>query len=381
MDFSLNHQQKQLVTQVKELVEQEIKPYVLVTGFSRQEAFDPHLVNQLSKLNLVCPTIPEEYGGLGLDIFTTALVIEEIAAGCPGLAAVVDTNVHAAQPILLAGSKAQKERYLPLLAGSKVNIASFALTEPSGGSDLNSMHTLARKTSRGFIINGCKDYIFNAPEAAFVSMFAMTDKLQKKASLRCFIIPAGTAGMNIGKIRDIAALEYAPMAEIIFRDAVIDSDMVVKLDESYSGYLLLSQTFDIGRVVVGATSVGIARAAYELAYEYAENRLQFGKKIKNHQAVAHSLVEMATRIEMARLMTWKACWLIDQGDDYTIASAMAKLSASVIAQEVTGMAADILASRAFEKGSRVEQLLRDARVLSTVEGTNCIQRNIIASLL
>ncbi|KUG02950.1 butyryl-coa dehydrogenase [hydrocarbon metagenome] len=381
MDFSLNDRQKHLVRQVRELVEQEIKPYVLVNSFSRQQEFDWYLVNKLSELNLVCPTIPEEYGGLGLDIFTTALVIEEIAAGCPGLAAVVDTNVHAAQPILLAGSSSQKERYLPLLTGKDVRIASFALTEPSGGSDINSMHTYANKTKQGFVLNGCKDYIFNAPQAAFISVFAMTDKLHKKASLRCFIIPVATPGVTIGKIRDIAALEYAHMAEIIFDNAVIDSDMIIKLDESYSGYLLLSQTFDIGRVVVGATSVGIARAAYDMAYEYAENRLQFGKKIKNHQAVAHTLVEMATRIEMARLMTWKACWLIDQGDDYTIASAMAKLSASVIAQEVTGMAADILASRAFERGTLAEQLLRDARVLSTVEGTNCIQRNIIASLL
>ncbi len=381
MDFSLNDRQKQLVMQVRELVEQEIKPYVLVNSFSRQQEFDWYLVNQLSELNLVCPTIPVEYGGLGLDIFTTALVIEEIAAGCPGLAAVVDTNVHAVQPILLAGSSSQKERYLPLLTGKNVRIASFAVTEPSGGSDINSMQTYANKTRRGFVLNGCKDYIFNAPQADFISVFAMTDKLHKKASLRCFIIPARTTGVTIGSTRDIAALEYAHIAEVLFDNAVIESDMVIKLDESYSGYLLLSQTLDIGRVVVGATSVGIARAAYELAYEYAENRLQFGKKIKNHQAVAYDLVEMATKIEMARLMTWKACWLIDQGDDYTIASAMAKLSASIIAQEVTGIAADILASRAFEKGSVSEQLLRDARVLSTVEGTNNIQRNIIASLL
>lgn len=144
---------------------------------------------------------------------------------------------------------------------------------------------------------------------------------------------------------------------------------------------MLSQTFDIGRVLVGATSVGIAKAAYEIAKEYANERFQFGRPLKKHQVVAHDLVDMATKIQMARLMTWHACWLIDQGEDYTVASAMAKYSASQIAQKVTLMASDILASRAYDKGSFLEQLSRDARVLSTIEGTNNIQKNIIASLI
>ncbi|NLB88945.1 MAG: hypothetical protein GX790_06935 [Syntrophomonadaceae bacterium] len=145
--------------------------------------------------------------------------------------------------------------------------------------------------------------------------------------------------------------------------------------------MLLSQTFDIGRVLVGATSVGIARAAYEIAKDFANERFQYGRPLKKHQVVAHDLVDMATKIQMARLMTWQACWLIDQGEDYTIASAMAKYSASQIAQEVTLKASNILAARAYEKGAFIEQLSRDARVLSTIEGTNHIQKNIIASLL
>jgi alkylation response protein AidB-like acyl-CoA dehydrogenase len=381
MDFSLTKQQQKLVQVVRELAQQEIKPYARSNNFSQNLDFDWYLVRKLGEHNLICPTVPEEYGGLGLDIFTTALVIEEIAAACPGLAAVIDTNLHAVQPLLLAATPQQKERFLPGLTGISASLAAFALTEPSGGSDLNSMTTLAHKTGHGFLINGRKDYILNAPDAALICLFAMTDQLQKKPSLRCFIIPQNTTGLKIERLRKMAALDYARMAEIVFDNAEIDFGLVFKEDESYSGYLLLNQTFDIGRVLVGATSVGIARAAYELASEHAGQRLQYGREIRKHQAVSHALVEMATKIEMARLMTWRACWLIDKGEDYTVTSAMAKLSASIIAQEVTGIAAEILGARAYEQGSFMEELLRDARILSTIEGTNNIQRNIIASLL
>lgn len=381
MDFSLNKMQHEMIHLVRDLAEQEIKPYAHSNDFSQNDDFDWHLVRKLSEHNLICPTIPKEYGGLGLDTFTTALIIEEIAAACPGLAAVVDANLHSVGPILLAGNKTQKERFLPPLTGTKACLASFALTEPSGGSDLNSMTTLALKSSSGFVINGRKDYILNAPQAEIICLFAMTDKLQKKSSMRCFIVPRDTPGLKIERLRKMAALDYARMAEIVFDNAEIDSSLVVKEGESYSGYLLLNQTFDIGRVLVGATSVGLARAAYELASEFARQRFQYGRTINKHQAVSYALVEMATKIEMVRLMTWKACWLIDKGGDYTVASAMAKLSASIVAQEVTGMAADIMGAKAIEKGTYMEELSRDARVLSTIEGTNNMQRNIIASLL
>lgn len=381
MDFSLSKKQHKLLKSVRELAEQEIKPYARGRDFSLDPEFDWHLVRKLADHNLVCPTIPEEYGGMGLDTFTTALLMEEIAAACPGLAAIVDANLHAVGPIMIAGSQSQKEQWLPRLTGANACLAAFALTEPSGGSDLNSMISLAQKTRRGFVINGRKDYILNAPQAELICLFAMTDRLQKKSSMRCFIVPRETPGVKIERLCQMAALDYARMAEIVFDKAEVDSGSVLKADESYSGYLLFNETFDTGRVLVGATSVGIARAAYELAAEHAAQRIQFGRTINKHQAISHSLVDMASKIEMARLMTWKACWLIDKGYDYTIASAMAKLTASTIAQEVTATAADILGARAVEKGSFMEQLLRDARVLSTLEGTNNIQRNIIASLL
>jgi len=381
MDLTINNYQKQLIETIRKLSEQEIKPFCLKKDFSKTQAFDWHLVKLLGELNLVCPTIPVEYGGLGLDMFTIGLIIEEISVASPSLAAIVETNVHFAQPIILAGSNYQKETILPKLTGTDACLSSFALTEVTGGSDVKSMMTCARKISNGFILNGRKEYILNAPEAEYILLFAFTDPLHKKSSLRGFIIPRTISGLRIGHINEMAVLDYAQMAEIIFDHIEIGPDMILKETEPYSGYFLLTQTMDIGRVLTAATAVGIARAAYEIAFDFSNQRIQFDRKIRNHQAVSHSLVDMATKIEMARLMTWKACWLIDQGDDYTIASAMAKLSASAIAQEVTAAASNILGAKALIKGSFMDRLTNDARMLSTIEGTNNILRNIIASLL
>lgn len=381
MDFSLTPSQQDLIREVRDLSAGEIRAVSGARQFAHDDDFDPRLVRLLGEHNLVCPTIPAEFGGLGLDMFTTALVMEEIAAACPGLAAVVDANIHAAVPLILGGSQEQKERFLAPLCGPDAGLAAFALTEPSGGSDIESMNTLAVRNGSAYIMNGFKDYVINALDARFYCVFAATRSAQKKASQRCFIIPAGHPGVEAGAPRPMAVLDYARIGSIKFNEAVIDSGSVIKEDEPYSGYLLLQQTFDTGRVLVGATAVGFARAAYELALEFAGSRSQFGKLIKGHQAVSHSLVEMLRLIESARLMTWKACWLIDQGEDYTVASALAKISGSMAAQQVTAMAADIIGARAFEKGAFMEELLRSSHVLSVLEGSNNIQRNTVAAFL
>jgi alkylation response protein AidB-like acyl-CoA dehydrogenase len=379
MDFSLNTRQRKLVEMVRELVNSEIKPHLLspLAG----NGFDWELIRQLAVHNLVCPTVPEEYGGRGLDRLTTALLMEEIAAGHPGVAAVIAATLHAVEPILLAGSDAQKEKYLPRLTGKDAGLAAFALTEASGGSDLSIMRTCAVRKGAGFYLNGSKDYVINAPVASWIAIIGATSMEQKKASMRVFLLEQNSSGLSMVRQRETSGLNYAPIGEIKFENIFIEEGNVIKGQEAGSGYLLLTQTFDRGRAMVGAISVGIARAALEAALEFAENRVQFGTSIKNHQAVAFSLADMATSVEMARLMTYKACWLIDKGGDYTAASAMAKVVGSETAQQVTCAAADILGARGYEKGSLIEQLVRDARVLSTIEGTNNMQRAVIASQL
>lgn len=381
MDFSVNREQQDLINMVRDLTEGKIRPYASSHDFTEETDFDRYLIGLLGEHNLICPTIPTKYGGLGLDIFSTALVVEEIAAASPGLAAVLNANIHAVVPLILGGSSEQKARFLPMLTGPSARLAAFALTEASGGSDIETMSTLAKKSDQGYFMTGQKDYIINASEADIICVFAATDPLQKRSSQRCFILPGQTPGLSVGPLRRMAVLDYARICSINFDNAWIDADQVIKGDESYSGYLLLQQTFDIGRVLVGATAVGFARAAYEIADKFAGERSQFGKPIKQHQSVTHNLVEMYRQIEMARLMTWKACWLIDRGEDYTVASALAKISGSLAAQKVTGMATDILGARAFEKGSLIEELTRSARVLSVLEGTNNVQRNTVAALL
>ena len=381
MDLSLNSQQLGYIELIKEVCEKEIVPYLASINYSVTAPFDWQLIKILGKYNLVCPSIPVEYGGLGLDHFTTALIMEEIAAVSPGLAAIIDTNVHAVEPLLLAGSEAQKETYLPALTGKDAGLAAFALTEPTGGSYINAMTTQADKKPWGYIINGKKEYVLNASLASFFLLFAFTDSNHKRNSMRAFIVPAKTPGLIIDPEYNLAALDYARSAPLSFENVNLPNDLIIKEQEICSGYLLLGQTLDLGRALVGATAVGIARAAYDLAREFADSRLHNGVSIRQHQVIAHMLADMATKIELARLMTWKACWLIDQGGDYTISSAMAKVTASTFAQEVTCMASDIIAARAFEKDSFIERLVRDARVLSTLEGTNNIQKNLIASLL
>lgn len=381
MNLSLSDRQNELIQLARDIASQEILPYVSGKDFTGNPDFDWHLIDKLREHNLVCPTIPEEYGGLGLDMFTTILVMEELAAASRGLGSIISANIHAVLPVLLSATEKHKAAVLPKLAGRKACLAAFAVTEPTGGSDTGAMNTFAEKDGDAFVINGRKDYIVNAPEAKIITLFAVTSMQRKKSSMRCFTVFRENKGVKLGKIHQIPAVNYARIAELNFNNVRVDADYVIKPDEPYSGYFLLNQTFGAGRVLNSACSVGIARAAYELAQKYADERIQFGRKIKRHQAIAHALAGMATKIEMARLMTWKAAWLIDNGDDYTIASAMAKLSASEIAQEVTSAAADILASRALEKDSVMEQLLREARAQSTIGGTNHIQRNLIAASL
>lgn len=379
MDFSLEDQQQKLVLAARE-VAGEIRNIIVAPEFSARQSLE-EIAGILAGNNFICPTIPAEYGGLGLDRFTTALIIEEIAAAFPSAAAIIAATIHAAEPILLAGSRRQKEQFLPLLTGSDAGLASFALTEPAGGSDLSLIATTAELSGNGYVLNGGKDWVINAARAKFLTVIAAIDKSGKKSALRVFIVPQSTPGFHLGMARKTIGLEYAYMCETIFEQAFVDKENVIKSTEAGSGYLLLTQTFDLGRAMVGATSVGIARAAYEIALEYAETRVQFGTAIKNHQAIAFDLADMATKIEMARLITWKACWLMDQGGDYSAISAMAKYAASTMAQEVAASAADILGARGCEKGSLMEQLIRDARILSTIEGTNNMQKMVIASQL
>ncbi|MFZ5651772.1 MAG: acyl-CoA dehydrogenase family protein [Bacillota bacterium] len=383
IELALDREQKKLLEEVRGLVSGSIAPAALEIDRKGDGDFDFSLASALAGLNLLTPTIPEEYGGRGLDHFTTALVLEEISAGCAGLAAVVTANIHAASPLILGGTPEQKKDFLPLLASPNVNLAAFALTESGSGSDMGAMSSRATPPSSAsggrWVLNGSKDYIINGGVARFTSLFASTDKRNVRGGMMAFVAPSGVPGMSVGAVRNKMGIRYAHTVQLVFNNLELGWENVI--GKPGSAYLLLMQTFDRGRSLAGAIGVGIARAAFDCALKYSRERIQFGRQVYSNQGVSFTLAELATKIEAARLLVWKACWLIDRDMDYTMASSMAKLAGSRVAVEATSAAMEICGGGGYMAGHPVEKYLRDARVLPLIEGTDNIQKAVIASLL
>lgn len=373
----MSSEQKEIVMLVRRLVDSEIRPLAWEIDANGDDIFDWKLINILAKHNLIAPIIPREYGGRGLDYLTTSLVIEEIAAGCAGLAACLVGIIHAIIPIIVGGSEKQKETFLPKLVGPKAALMSFALTEPRGGSDLERLETLAVHQGSHYYINGVKDFIINGAVADYVTVCATTNPAYGRAGFQFFLVPA--CEIKESHIRNKMGLKYANTAQLVLQNSAVSIDNVIGGEGV--GYLILTQTLDYGRALVGAIEVGIARSAYELALLYAHERYQFDQPIFSHQGVSFPLVDMATMIEAARVMVWKACWLMDQNEDYSKESSMAKVFASEMAQSVTTKAIDLVGATGYTNQNMLNVYFRDAKAGSLVEGTNNIQKLIIAPLL
>jgi alkylation response protein AidB-like acyl-CoA dehydrogenase len=305
------------------------------------------------------------------------MVIEEIAVGCAGLASCIAGNIHALLPILIGGSEEQKNSFLPMLVGPNPAIMAFALTEPRGGSDTEKMDSYAIKDKAGYHIHGVKDFVVNGAIANYVMAYATTDPDAGKEGGRFFIIPASE--IKETKVRNKMGLKYANTTQLVFENSLTFPDHVI--GDKGVGYLILTQTLDYGHAFLGAIEVGIARSAYEMALSYANSRVQFGHPIISYQGVSFNLVDMATHIEAARLLVWKACWLMDQNEDYSKTSSMAKIFASEIAQAVTSKAIDLHGASGYVSQSMLNVYFRDAKAGSVSGGTNNIQRLIIAALL
>ncbi|MBF7084089.1 acyl-CoA dehydrogenase family protein [Desulfallas sp. Bu1-1] len=377
-NFSLSPAQEQLIEEIRQVAAERIAPVVRELD-EGDDHFDFRPAQALAEHNLLTPTIPRAYGGRGLDYFSTALLLEELGATCAGVATVVTTNIHAAGPVILAGTEHQKKTFLPLLASPEPHLAAFALTEPEAGSDIGAMSALAACEGGVWKINGVKDFVINGGIAHFTTVFATTDPQNKRAGMMAFLLPSGVPGLKVGAVRNKMGIRYARTVQLIMKDTLVQDELVI--GRKGGAYLLLMQTFDRGRALAGAVGVGIARAAFEFALRYSKERRQFGRPIFSQQAISFTLAELQTKIESARLLVWKACWLIDNDLDYTMASSMAKIAGSQVAQEATAAAMDILGGRGYLKGCPVEKLLRDARVMSLIEGTNHIQKAVIASQL
>ncbi|MFI8995075.1 acyl-CoA dehydrogenase family protein [Streptomyces sp. NPDC053542] len=321
--------------------------------------------------------LPAEYGGGGFtDVFTQALVQEELCVGDLGIGNLLCSNGFFADPVLELGTKEQQRTWLTPLTGVDTPMTALATTEPGAGSDAASITTTATRTAGGYLINGQKAWISNAGEAELYVVFAKTDPARRARGVTAFLLRKDTEGVEFGAPMRKMGQRAIVCREIFFRDAFVPEEN--RLGDEGQGFHGLMRTFDISRAVLGAAATGIARAAYEYARDYATTRQQFGKPIIEHQAVAFRLADMRTRIEQARLMTWRAAKRLDAGLDATTEAAMAKLTASETAAYCTWAAVQTLGGWGYSREYPVEQWMRDAKLEEIEEGTSDIMRLVIA---
>ena len=378
ISFELLPEQKKLQ---QKLHRQAVKlhPLSLKVDAAKPGPIDKTYLKIIVEENLNSFIIPEEYGGRSLDRLTLSLVTEEIGYGCAGLASIYAATVHAVSALLIGGSSEQKKDFLPLLLRPSGAVASCCITEEKGGSDTASFKTTARQEGKNYIINGAKIPIINAGSAVFYVVWASSDTGRGRAGINAFIIPEGTDGITVSAYQDKPGLRCAPTATVFFHEVVVPKSNLIGLPGS--GYLLLMQTLDWGRAFFGAICVGLARAALEEAISFAKKRVVVNRPIIKNQGISFILAELATEIDAARLLVWRACRLMDLNMDYTRESSMAKLFASEAAARATSEGMLILGQSGYIQPHLMAKYQRDAQGLRILEGTSQIQKMIIASQL
>ena len=373
MDFALNEEQLELQEMVRDFVEKEITPFA--GEMDRNNDAMPGLMEKLGDMGLLNVIVPEEYGGPGLDSVTVATIYEELGKGCAGIATSVAANSLASYPILLRGTEEQKIAHCNLL--NEGGLAAFVLTEPEAGSDAGGVSTTAVKDGDNYILNGTKAFITNAGVADTFLIFANTRKNGGIRGLTAFIVPKGTPGFKVGKKEDKMGIRPSNTCELILQDVVIPAKN--RVGREGEGFRIAMTTLDSARPFVGAVSVGLAQAALDVAVKYAKERKQFGQPIASFQMVQAMVADMAIKVETARLMVQKVCWMRDQGMNFTKEAAMAKCYAADVAMQVTTDAVQIMGGYGYSREYPVEKMMRDAKIMQIYEGTNQIQRLVIAN--
>jgi alkylation response protein AidB-like acyl-CoA dehydrogenase len=377
MEFSLTAEQKQLRAVIREFAENEIAPYAL--EWDERQEFPLEVIKKLGALGCMGVTFPERLGGAGLGYIDYSIVVEELARVDPSVGLIVAAhNSLCTNHIYLAGSKEQKEKYLPKLASGEW-IGCWSLTEPDAGSDAGGTRTSAARAGDGWVLNGAKTFCTNAHQAGVCVAMAVTDRAAGHRGISAFIIEAGTAGFRLGKKENKLGMRASDTGEVILENCRVDGAQL--LGKPGEGFVDSLRILDGGRISIAALSVGIAQGAYDAALKYSKQRKQFGRFISEFQAIQHKLVDMATSIEASRLLTYQAAWLKDQGRRVTRESAMAKLFASERAVEICNEAVQIHGGYGFIKDYPVEKFYRDVKLCTIGEGTSEIQRLVIARQL
>ncbi|MCR4399200.1 MAG: acyl-CoA dehydrogenase family protein [Firmicutes bacterium] len=375
MDFRLSEEHEGFRRAARDLVEREIAPRARELDASGEMPWAN--VRALADLGYFGINIPEEYGGIGADSVSLALVVEEIARGCAATALIYEVHCSlCAEVIKRFGSEQQKRKYLPLLASGK-SLGAFALTEPGAGSDAGSAKTSAVADGQRYVLEGQKCFITSGNVAGVFVVFAMTDKSKGTKGMSAFIVEGGSPGLKAGRVEDKMGLRASPAAEVFFDGCVVPRENLIGAEGD--GFKIAMTALDSGRIGVAAQATGIAQAALEAAARYSRERVQFGQPISSFQAIQFMLAEMATDIEAARLMYRRAAWMHSQGMRCTKEAAMAKMFASSAAVRASIKAVQVHGGYGYMREYNVERYLRDSKVTEIYEGTNEIMKLVIAS--
>jgi butyryl-CoA dehydrogenase len=377
MDFQLTDLQAETQRLAREFAARELLPNA--RKWDEEHRFPKEAVQKLAELSLLGVAVPEQWGGAGLDNVAYALAIEELSRGCAstGVIASVNNSLYC-DPVLKFGSEAQKREFLlPFARGEKLGC--FGLTEPEAGSDAAAQKTTAVRKGDGYLINGSKNWITNGPVADAILLFAMTDRAAGHKGISAFLVPTDTPGFQRAAPDRKMGISAALSCSMFFEDMMVPARNIIGREGD--GFKVAMATLDGGRIGIAAQAIGIARAAFEEALRYAQERKTFGKPIAGHQAIQFMLADMATEIDAARLLTLKAARLKDTGVRHSAESAMAKLYASEMASRVANKGLQIHGGQGYSKEFDAERHVRDARITEIYEGTSEIQRIVISAAL
>ncbi len=373
LDFKLSDEQQMIRDMARDFAEKEILP--VADYYDRNDEYPWPVIKKAQKVGLIGLNIPAEYGGPGLGILEESIVNEELAWGCSGIQTALMLNSLAAWPIILAGSEEQKRRYLPrLIEGHEM--AAYCLTEPAAGSDVAGILTSAVRKGDEYILNGSKMWITNAPVANFFSVFAKTDPAAGHRGMSVFVVERDFPGVSVSKPIPKMGQHASWTGEVVFEDVHVPCENL--LGREGEGFITAMKVFDRSRPPVAGAAVGVARRAMDEATKYAKERKAFGRAIISNQGVSFMLADMAMNIEAARLLTYKAAWLVDNGQPSPLASAYAKAFAADMCMKVTTDAVQVFGGYGYSREFPVEKLMRDAKIYQLYEGTSQIQRVIIA---
>ena len=374
MHFELSEEQIMIQQAARDFAQQELKPGVIERD--EHQKFPAEQVKKLGELGFLGMMVDPKYNGSGLDAISYVLVMEELSKIDASASVVVSVNNSLVCYGLEAyGSEAQKEKYLkPLAAGEK--IGAFCLSEPEAGSDATSQRTTAEDKGDYYLLNGTKNWITNGSTASTYLVIAQTHPELKHKGINAFIVEKGAEGFTIGPKENKLGIRGSDTHSLMFNDVKVPKEN--RIGEDGFGFKFAMKTLEGGRIGIAAQALGIAQGAFELATQYAKERKSFGKPISEHQAIAFKLADMATQIEAARLLVYKAAWLKSQGLPYTQAGSMAKLYASKVAMDVTIEAVQVHGGYGFVKEYHVERLMRDAKITQIYEGTSEIQKMVIS---